>query len=112
MHDLQAEIINIVALVIASVLGIVAKQVTSFLKKKGIVAQIESHKELANIVVKGVEQTYNNVLHGEEKLNVAKIEIIKLAKAKGIKISEKEIDLLIEASVKEMNKAVKEELKK
>jgi LL-H family phage holin len=111
MHDLQAEIINIVALVIASLLGIVAKQVTSFLKKKGIVAQIESHKELANMVVKGIEQTYNH-LNGEEKLNVAKIEIINIAKAKGIKISEKELDMLIESSVKEMNKAVKEELKK
>lgn len=111
MQELQAEIINIVVLIIASLLGIVAKQVVSFLKKKGIIAQIESHKEIAKIVVGAVEQTYTH-LHGEEKLNVAKIELIKLAKAKGIKITEKELDILIESSVKEMNRNIKEELKK
>lgn len=111
MQELQAELINILVLVITGVLGMVAKQIMSFLKKKGVVAQLESHKEIAKIVVNAVEQTYTQ-LHGEEKLNVAKIELIKLAKAKGIKISEKELDLIIESSVKEMNKVVKQELKK
>lgn len=110
MESLYAEVINIIALVLAGALGLLAKQVVSFLKKKGIVAQIQSHQEIAKIVVGAVEQTYKH-LHGEEKLNMAKLELIKLAKEKGIKISEKELDLLIEASVKEMNKAVKEELK-
>lgn len=111
VESLQAEIINLLALLIAGAVGLVAKQITSYLKKKGIIAQIESHKEIAKIVVGAVEQTYNH-LHGQEKLNVAKIELIKMAKNKGIKISEKELDLLIESAVKEMNRAVKEELKK
>jgi len=110
MENLYAEIINLLILIIAGAVGVVAKYITSFLKKKGIVAQIESNKEIVKIVVNAVEQIYKNS-HGEEKLNLAKIEVIKLAKEKGIKISEKEIDLLVEASVKEMNKAVKEELK-
>jgi hypothetical protein len=45
-------------------------------------------------------------------LNVAKIEFIKLAKEKGLKVSEKELDIVIEAVVKEMNDAVKKELNK
>jgi ribosomal protein L20A (L18A) len=47
--------------------------------------QLESHKELVKIVVAGVEQVYAH-LHGKEKLNMAKIEIIKLANSKGIKV--------------------------
>jgi hypothetical protein len=107
MEMLQAEIINFVVVVIAGCVGIATKAVMSYLKKKGIIAKIEGHKELASIVVGAIEQTYKH-LHGEEKLNLAKIELIKLAKEKGLKISEKELDLLIESSVKEMNKAIKE----
>lgn len=107
MEMLQAEVINFLAVVIAGCVGIATKAVMSYLKKKGIIAKIEGHKELANIVVGAVEQTYKH-LHGEEKLNLAKIELIKLAKDKGLKITEKELDLLIESSVKEMNKAIKE----
>lgn len=105
------EVINFLIFVITGCVGYVSKQAVKYLKRKGIIAKIESNKQLANIVVNAIEQTYKNVLHGDEKLNMAKIELIKLAKDKGVKISEKEIDLLIENSVKEMNKAVKEETK-
>lgn len=106
---LQAEIMNLVALILAGCMGVVTKSVMSYLKKKGIIAKIASNKELANIVVGAVEQTYKH-LHGEEKLNLAKIELIKQAKKKGLKISEDELDLLIESSVKEMNKAIKDSM--
>jgi len=107
MNDLlQAQILDILAVVGVAVLGIIARQVSMFLKKKGIIASIESHKEVANIVVNAVEQSYKH-LHGEEKLNLAKIELMKLGKEKGLKITEKELDLLIESSVKKMNTYVK-----
>jgi LL-H family phage holin len=109
MEMLQAEILNLVAVVLAGCVGMATKGVMSYLKKKGIIAKIASHRELANIVVGAVEQTYKH-LHGEEKLNLAKIELIKIAKEKGVKISEKELDLLIESSVKEMNKVIKSEI--
>jgi LL-H family phage holin len=111
MESLQNEIINLLALLIAGCVGVVSKHVVAYLKKKGVVAQINNHKELTNLVVGAVEQTYKH-LHGEEKLNLAKIELIKLAKEKGVKVSEKELDILIESAVKEMNKSIKEELKK
>lgn len=111
MESLNGEIISVVILILSVALGFLAKYTISFLEKKGVVAQIENHKEIAKIVVNGIEQTYRH-LHGQEKLNLAKIEIIKLAKTKGVKVSEKELDLLIESSVREMNKSIKEVLKK
>lgn len=105
------ELINIIGLIIAGLLGLIARQVASFLKKKGVVAQIESHKEIGKIIVGAVEQGYKH-LQGEEKLNLAKHEFLKFAKEKGVKVSERELDLIIESSVREMKKSVKDELKK
>jgi hypothetical protein len=111
MESLQMEIINLVIAVLVACVGLVTRQVVKYLKGKGIITQLENNKELVGIVVKAVEQTYKT-LHGEEKLNVAKLEVVKLMNEKKIKISEKEIDLLIESSVKEMNEVIKEETKK
>jgi hypothetical protein len=111
MEAIQVEIMNLVVAVLVACVGIVTRQVVKYLKSKGIVSQLENNKELVGIVVKAVEQTYKT-LHGEEKLNVAKLEVVKLMNEKKIKISEKEIDLLIESSVKEMKDTVKDELKK
>lgn len=106
MESLHTEIINLVAVILAGCIGAITKYAVAYLKKKGIMTKIESHKEIAHIVVGAVEQTYKH-LHGEEKLNLAKIEMLKMAKDKGVKISEKELDMIIESAVKEMNKAIK-----
>lgn len=108
--DLHAELADIAVIIYIAVFGIIGTQLTKFLKKKGIISQIQSHKEIAQIVVNAVEQSYKH-LHGEEKLNLAKIELMKMSKEKGLKISEKELDLLIESSVKSMNKYVKDIIK-
>jgi N-acetylmuramoyl-L-alanine amidase len=106
MEMLHEQIINLVIVLLTGLVGYLGKQIGEYFKKKGIVSQLESHKELVKLAVTGVEQAYAH-LHGKEKLNMAKIEIIKLANARGIKISEKELDIVIEAVVKEMNDAVK-----
>lgn len=111
MEAIQMEIIELVGLIITALIGWVAQRVTSYLKQKGVVAKLESNKELVRIVVNAVEQTYKH-LGGEEKLNVAKIELVKLMNEKKIKISEQEIDALIESAVKEMNDGIKKELNK
>ncbi len=111
MEMLQEQIVEIAVLIITALLGIVTRSVMSYLKKKGVIAKIEGNKQIAKIVVTAIEQTYKH-LHGDEKLNLAKIELIKISKQKGLKITEKELDLLIESSVKEMNKAVKESISK
>lgn len=111
MEGLQELIVEALALVATGCLTVATRAFMGYLKKKGVIANLQSHKELANIAVNAIEQTYKE-LHGEEKLNLAKIEFIKTAQAKGLKISEQDIDLFIESAVKEMNKVVKEELKK
>lgn len=105
MESLQVEILNLVILIIAGGAGYIAKQITSYLKKKGIVSQIESNKEIVKIVVNAIEQTHKH-LNGDEKLNLVKIEILDIAKSKGLKITEKELQLLIEHSVKEMKNGI------
>lgn len=108
---MDIEILNLGVIALVTIVGLIAKSVISYMKKKGIMANIESNKEIAMIVVNGIEQGYKH-LQGTEKARLAKIEFIKFAKQKGLKISEAELDLLIESSVKGMNKAIKDELKK
>lgn len=111
MESIQAELINLVIVVITVLVGWVAQKVTAYFKEKGLITKLETNKELVRIVVNAVEQTYKH-LNGDEKLKVAKIELVKLMNEKKIKISEKEIDTLIESAVKEMNDAIKKELNK
>lgn len=111
MESIQAELINLVIVVITALVGLVAQKVTAYFKEKGLITKLETNKELVRIVVNAVEQTYKH-LNGDEKLKVAKIELVKLMNEKKIKISEKEIDTLIESAVKEMNDAIKKELNK
>lgn len=111
MEALIPELLDIVIVIITALVGVATRYAVSFLKEKGILAKLENNKELVKIVVGAVEQTYKH-LEGAEKLNMAKIELVKLMNEKGVKISEKEIDLLIESSVKEMNDTVKEGIKK
>ncbi|UUG68084.1 holin [Bacillus phage PK-3] len=106
MEELYQSVINLVIVLLTAFVGVITKYAVSYLNKKGIMAKIQSHKEIANIVVNAVEQTCAH-LHAKEKLNLAKLEFVKMAKEKGIKISEKDLDILIESAVKEMNKQLK-----
>lgn len=111
MEAIQAEILNLAMVIIVALIGFITQRVTRFLNEKGIVAKLEANKELVKIVVNAIEQAYGQ-LDGKEKLNLAKIELVKLMNEKKIKISEQEIDALIESAVKEMNDSIKKELDK
>lgn len=111
MEAIQAELVNLAIVVIVGLAGFITQRTTSFLKSKGIIAKLDANKELVSIVVNAVEQAYKH-LDGDEKLNVAKIELVRLMNEKKIKISEKEIDTLIEAVVKEMKDSHREEIGK
>lgn len=64
----------------------------------------KTKREVAKTVVKAVEQVYKD-LHGEEKLNKALESASEMLEDKGIKFSELEMRMLIEAAVSEFNKA-------
>lgn len=103
MEQFQAEIINLVILILTTCVGLITKSLMGFLKKKGIIAQIDANKKTVDIVVRAVEQLYKEH-DGEEKLKLAKIELMRLLEDKKIKVSVADLDLLIESAIKEMKK--------
>lgn len=111
MEQIQVELVNLIVAVLTGCIGIATKALIGYLKKKGLVAEVQNNKEVVSIVVKAVEQMYGQ-LKGDEKLNVAKMELIKLMQQKKINMSEKEMDMIIEAMVKEMKQSAKSELEK
>ena len=62
----------------------------------------EEKRKAVETVVKAVEQMYQD-LHGTEKLEKAKENILAILQSKDIAISEVEMDMLIEACVAEFN---------
>lgn len=106
---LNKELADLLMVVLTGGVGYVTKALADYFKKKGFANELQNHKDLVKLVVTGVEQAYSQ-LHGNEKLNMAKIELIKLANARGIKLDEKELDILIEACVKEMKDTVSKEI--
>jgi len=104
--DFQAELISLLGTLVVGLFGWLVNQATGYLKKKGVLTQLENNKELVKIAVNAVEQAHNN-LGGNEKFNLAKMEVIKLLQSKNIKMTEQEMDLFIEAMVKEMREQTK-----
>lgn len=109
MENLQQELFNLAVAVVTACISIITTYIARYLKNKGIVAKLEAHKGLVDFVVLAIEQAYEH-LKGEEKLNLAKIELAKLFKEKNIKITDKELEILIEASVKQMKESFQKEL--
>lgn len=101
MEAIQAELINLAILVITALVGYLTKEAGSYFHKSGMSKQVENNKMLVNIVVTAVEQMYHE-LEGPEKLHLAKLELVAMMQKKKIKVTEKEVDLLIESAVKEM----------
>ena len=62
----------------------------------------DTKKEIAMLTVRYVEQVFT-ALHGKDKLEKAKSTFVDMLNEKGIKVSEAEIDMLLEAAVNQMN---------
>lgn len=62
----------------------------------------DTKKEIAMITVRYVEQVFT-ALHGKDKLEKAKSTFVDMLNEKGIKVSEDEINMLLEAAVNQMN---------
>lgn len=92
---------------LGALLGIVALFVFTKINKYAKEKFNESQLSVISIIVKNVvhcvEQTFKD-LHGEDKLNEAKNKLINLLEAKGIKLTDEEINILIESAVNQMNK--------
>lgn len=62
----------------------------------------DTKKEIAMLTVRYVEQVFT-ALHGKDKLDKAKSAFVDMLNEKGIKVSEAEINMLLEAAVNQMN---------
>lgn len=86
------EILATIITALASFIGLTIKNAyTKYINTK-------TKKEIVKDTVNYVEQVFKNI-HGEEKLNKAKEKSLEWLKQKGIKISETELEILIESAV-------------
>jgi LL-H family phage holin len=97
------------ALVVA-IAGIVAKTLIPYLKQKEAEALAKLRQtqwawaaDIIEAVVRAVEQTVSEEIHGEDKKAIAVRYITDIFRQNGINLSHEQIDKLIEAAVQAMN---------
>lgn len=94
--------------VVVALVGYVANKVTNWLKEKGITEKLTKKRYLVEIAVDAVEQIYKNE-DGPVKKDKAKQMALELLNDSGLVITSSELDSFLEASVHEINKAIKGE---
>jgi intergrase/recombinase len=102
MSEYGITIIGTILTGVATYLGMVAKKLyTKWVNDK-------TKKDVVDTVVKAVEQIYKD-LHGEDKLDRAFNSAAIMLSEKGIKVSDLELELLIESALAEFNQAFQKE---
>lgn len=103
-------IYNVLMALVVTIAGIVARELLPYIRKKKeeVEERIRRTKwswavDIIDAVVRAVEQTVTEDIHGYEKKKLAIAYIEKLLDKNGIYISESEINALIEAAVNAMN---------
>lgn len=101
---------NALMAVAVAIAGIIARCLLPFLKakKEEAYAALRQTKwawavKIIDAVVRAVEQTVSDEIHGEDKKDIALNCIWKLLDQNGIKISREQVEALLEAAVNEMN---------
>lgn len=101
LNDYGASILYTIITALLGYIGLVVKGLlTRFANDK-------SKKDIVATCVRAVEQIFKD-LHGKEKLDKAIEYVVYILGQKGIKASDEEIYMLIEAAVKEMNMSMKD----
>lgn len=95
-------VLSAVITAVASALGVLAKKIWD--KVAGDKIKDETKKDLADTVIKYVEQVYKDI-HGEEKLEAALDAFANMLAQKGISISELEMRVYLEAALAKFNDA-------
>lgn len=101
---------NICMALIVAIAGIVAKTLLPYLEEKRaeVEAKLRNTRwswavDIVDAVVRAVEQTVEEDIHGEEKKRIAIKYIEKLLNDNGIALTYDEINTLVEAAVNTMN---------
>ena len=103
-------VFNILLALVVAIAGIVAKELLPYIKQKQeeFSARISKTKwafaaDIVDAVVRAVEQTVSEELHGPEKKDLAVRYIRRLLEQNGIYVTAEQLDALIEAAVQAMN---------
>lgn len=96
INTYAAEIIGAILTGLAGALGLALKKLAT----KYVNTKIK--REIARVVVRGVEQLYKH-LHGEEKLGLALEAAAEMLAAQGITVTDLELRMLLEDAVGEFN---------
>lgn len=97
LQNYMLEILATVITAVASFIGVTIKNAyTKYVDTK-------TKKEIVKATVEYVEQVFKEI-HGEEKLDKAKERAMEWLNEKGIKISDTELEILIESAVNGFNK--------
>ena len=106
-------ILNVLTCVIVALIGIVTKSLLPYLRacKDEAMAKLRKTKwafaaDIIDAVVRAVEQTVAEDIHGIDKKNLALKYIVPFLQKNGIYLSDEEIDRLIESAVQAMNDGV------
>lgn len=98
------EVINILMPTLITAIGAILSYLGVRIKKLyEEKVNTDEKRKVVNTCVKAVEQIYKD-LHGEEKLNKAKENIIEILNNKGLTINELELDMMIEEVVNGLKK--------
>lgn len=102
MNELLQAITPILLALLVGIIGYLAKiagiQVQRVADKYAIKAKLDANKTIVDLAVKYVQQVFNEA-DNKTKYNEAKNKALEILSEKGIKITDAELNMLIEASV-------------
>ena len=110
MEFMNTMIYNVLMALAVTLAGIIARQLLPYLreKKEEAIEKIRHTRwawaaEIVDAVVRAIEQTVGDEIHGAEKKAEAVVLIDRILYQAGLHLSEDQIDALIEAAVQAMN---------
>lgn len=107
MNELTDALIQGALIVVVALIGYLSKLYASYLKREGLLTELDNKQAYVNIVVTAIQQIYKEA-DGPEKLNKAKTQLIDYFKKHKINFTEQELDILIESAVKSMKDGFRE----
>ena len=110
MEMLNTMVFNILVALTVALVGIVTRQLLPYLREKRIEATEKIRQtqwswcaDIIDAVVRAIEQTVSDEIHGEDKKAEAAKLIGRIFYQAGLHMTEDQIDALIEAAVQSMN---------
>ena len=101
---IQDAVLQILGAILSVAVSAIGYYGTQFLRNNIFLQNLSKKKEITAIIVKFVEQSYSEI-NGDAKLEKAKDEVLKWANNIGLKITEQELDAMIESAVKDLKLA-------